>query len=210
MSLPATDEFGQLWTDALEKYKKQTDVDLLKEEIAQQIGACNSADDVVHVLDHEIHAFKEFRAEDSRWGKLRNQVLKPLIDVVLRINDVAAETASSLVSGPPNNYLLSFSLNLTVVCPWRKSRSSRLRRFTSGTLQLQYHLARRLTTLGLLRRLRRASASVMTLFWSSSRSSTAILTVSVSASVNQRPWAKHRGRLPLPYLWNYSTSSPSQ
>jgi hypothetical protein len=108
MSLPLTDEFEHLWTEALEKYKNQTDVDPLRDGIAQRIGACNSTDDVVNVLDQEMHRFKDFRAEDSRWGKLRNQVLKPVIDVILRINDVAAETASSLVGHPPSDRLLFF------------------------------------------------------------------------------------------------------
>jgi hypothetical protein len=170
MSLQLMEEFDQLWTDALEMFKKQTGVDPLRDGIAQRIGACNSTDDVVNVLDQEMCRFKDFRAEDSRWGKLRNQVLKPVIDVILRINDVAAETASSLVSRLHGDRFLSFALTRIIVCSWRKNHLGRLRGFTSGTSLSQYHLACFLTASGLHRRLQRVSASVMTLFWSSSKS----------------------------------------
>jgi hypothetical protein len=121
MSASTTDEFARLWADALEKYKKQTGVDPLRVEVARRIQDCNSTDAVVVVLDDEMLKFKDFRAEDSRWGRLRNQYIKPVIDVVLGINDAAAGAASTLVRCGFSRTSLSVPLITTSVRSWRES-----------------------------------------------------------------------------------------
>jgi hypothetical protein len=94
---PAPDEFAKLWADALAEFKKTTGVDPLTGGIATQLAGCRTSDDVLAKLDDEMRKFDKFRAEDSEWGKLRNEYLKPLVGVVLSVNNVAGEAASAVV-----------------------------------------------------------------------------------------------------------------
>jgi hypothetical protein len=99
MSTPSAlpNEFTELWNDALAKFKESTGVDPLTDKLASPIASCKDADEVMIRLDDEMEAFESFRAEDSRWGKLRNNYIKPLVDFVLTVNDVAGEAASAFV-----------------------------------------------------------------------------------------------------------------
>jgi hypothetical protein len=114
---PAPDEFAQPWVDAHAKFKKSTGVDPSTDHLAKPMASCKTADEVLDKLDDEMEAFKDFRAEDSRWGKLRNNYIKPLIDSLLTINDAAGEAASALVSIPRTG----FCFILTIIV-YRDSR----------------------------------------------------------------------------------------
>jgi hypothetical protein len=96
----ALDEFTQLWADAHAKFKDSTGVDPLTDDLAKTIAGCKTSDEVLDKLEDEMKTFKDFRADDSRWGKLRNKYIKPLIDAVLVVNDVAAEATSAVVRPP--------------------------------------------------------------------------------------------------------------
>jgi hypothetical protein len=98
MSIPAApDDFAKLWADAHAKFKESTGVDPLRDGLAVQLAGCKTSDDVLGKLDDEMKKFDDFRAEDSRWGRLRNDFIKPLLGVVLSVNDVVAEAASAVV-----------------------------------------------------------------------------------------------------------------
>jgi hypothetical protein len=99
-----TDEFAKLWANAHAKFKEETGVDPHTDGLATQLAGCKTSDDVLAKLDDEMKKFEDFRAEDSRWGRLRSDFIKPLIDIVLSVNDVAAEAASTVVRLQLNKY----------------------------------------------------------------------------------------------------------
>ncbi|KZV76368.1 ankyrin [Peniophora sp. CONT] len=92
------DTFRDLWDTALKGYSDKTGIDLLKHDYAELFDECDSAEAVTAVIQDELQNFTKFRAEDSKWGIVR-QKLKMVVNFVLKFNDAVAEAASSHLPG---------------------------------------------------------------------------------------------------------------
>ena len=87
--------FGELWTEALRRYKTETGKNLLELPAAKAFPSDPSSAEVVMKHFEEQHdAFEAFRAR----GKRILGVLKPIVDVVLLIKDCAEGASVSLDS----------------------------------------------------------------------------------------------------------------
>ena len=96
-------DIADLWDNALEVYKQDTKTDLLGCDFADELLQCTSTENVLEIIHNEMDSFKAFRAEESRWGKVR-AVLKRVVDVVLIFNDAVAETGASHVRSRTLSY----------------------------------------------------------------------------------------------------------
>jgi len=87
------DNFVELWTDALERYKEKTGVDIQnrKNEFVQLFDDCKDSADALAVLDG-LPVFKKPIARDS-WRKIKGS-LKKVLDVVIVLNTLAAEVGN--------------------------------------------------------------------------------------------------------------------
>jgi hypothetical protein len=54
---------------ALEAYQKRTKKNLLDHPLASQIQACNTAGDILAVLNQQIQGLDQSRGADERWTK---------------------------------------------------------------------------------------------------------------------------------------------
>jgi hypothetical protein len=101
-------EFEKLWFDALNGFVARTGVDPVKHKLLDDARSLDSPDAIADLLEAELSKFQDFRADDSRWGELRNIYLKPIVFATLRLTDIAGELASSLVRVLPTRfYILS-------------------------------------------------------------------------------------------------------
>jgi hypothetical protein len=94
-------DFGQLWSEAIRRFNERTadhDARLLKGELSTALKRCTTTSVIMDTLEAEMGRFDGFRAADSKWGRLRNDLLKPAVDVILLITETAGELASSFVS----------------------------------------------------------------------------------------------------------------
>lgn len=85
-------DFAQIWNDAKARYKTDTGQDLEEAPFAAELSACNSVDDVVHVLDERSEEFDAFRAH----GKEFRKVIDPVVRVLQFFLDTGAEVAAAV------------------------------------------------------------------------------------------------------------------
>ena len=84
--------FGELWNEALRRYKDETGKDLLELPAAKAFPSNpSSAEEVMKHFEEQNEAFKVFRAS----GKKVLGVLRPIVDVVLLIKDFTEGTSVS-------------------------------------------------------------------------------------------------------------------
>jgi hypothetical protein len=89
---------GELWDDALRVYKSLTGIDLKGDntDLARRLAHCKNESDVLDAIEVAAKAFSKYREGSPRLKKLRN-MLKPVVRVVLLLNDAGAEGATSKV-----------------------------------------------------------------------------------------------------------------
>ncbi|KZV75910.1 hypothetical protein PENSPDRAFT_15420, partial [Peniophora sp. CONT] len=92
-------DFGLLWSDAIQTFNAQLGADDTIGGLTSQLLKCRSAEDVVAVMEQTLNTFNEFRTGDAHWKMLRNK-LKPVIEVVIRLNDAVAEAAAYFPAVP--------------------------------------------------------------------------------------------------------------
>ena len=84
--------FGELWTEALRRYKTETGNDLLELPAAKAFPTNpGSTEEVMKHFKEQNEAFEAFRSR----GKRILGVLKPIVDVVLLIKDCAEDASVS-------------------------------------------------------------------------------------------------------------------
>ena len=83
-----------LWLRALKDYKDKTDIDLMSHPLASFLAAPNSPDSICDAFQTRM---KDFRASHSKWGKFRNDYVKPIVELLLVVNKAAGEIASHFV-----------------------------------------------------------------------------------------------------------------
>ncbi|VDB91507.1 unnamed protein product [Peniophora sp. CBMAI 1063] len=88
------DVLGSLWLQALRNYKAKTGVDPLEDRLLKDLAGRNDVKGILEVFDRRMRDFKEFRASDTKWGKLRDKYLIPAVHTVLTLTDALAEVAS--------------------------------------------------------------------------------------------------------------------
>ncbi|KAF7373268.1 hypothetical protein MSAN_00535700 [Mycena sanguinolenta] len=86
-----------LWDDAFDVYKDRTGIDLRHEnnDFALRLRGCDSAASVLDILQKIASGFLEYREGSQKWRKFRRN-LKPVITVIARFIDAAAEGAASV------------------------------------------------------------------------------------------------------------------
>lgn len=92
------DMFNQLWSDALRKYADRTRIDLTRHSLLEPLSACTSPEDICIVFEDKMKQFANFRASDSKWGKLRNTYIKPAVEVLQLLTSSLKEIADLVVS----------------------------------------------------------------------------------------------------------------
>ncbi|VDB95875.1 unnamed protein product [Peniophora sp. CBMAI 1063] len=85
-------QFEQLWSQTLSDYTKKTDIDLSNHPLADVLSGLQSPEDICDIFQARI---KRFRHDDSRWGRLRNYYVKPIVDALLIINDTLGDAAGA-------------------------------------------------------------------------------------------------------------------
>lgn len=83
-------DFTQLWDDAKARYRNDTGQDLVDVPFAAELRACNSVDDVIHILDGHDEAFDAFRAHGKKFRKL----IDPVVRILQLIMETGAEVAA--------------------------------------------------------------------------------------------------------------------
>ena len=87
--------FQLIFDDALEVYKKRTKKNLLEHPLASQLQACNSSDEILTILQQQVHALDQFQSRDDRWDKW----LGPTVNVLLTLSDTLGEGVSQVSFG---------------------------------------------------------------------------------------------------------------
>ncbi|KIJ34077.1 hypothetical protein M422DRAFT_70295 [Sphaerobolus stellatus SS14] len=91
----SNDETRRLFYKALNMYKVRPDLDPNKDtQLLEELARCASTDDVILALETRIKRLAAFR--NDRWAALREK-LKPVVEGVLRVVNVAGESADSIV-----------------------------------------------------------------------------------------------------------------
>ncbi|KZV62659.1 hypothetical protein PENSPDRAFT_739236 [Peniophora sp. CONT] len=90
--IPVND-FGKLWKDALQRYKEETDRDLLELPIGKTFPPSpSSADEIMRCFEKQNESFKAFR---TRGEKIR-RVLRPIVDIVLVFKECVGDVSHSV------------------------------------------------------------------------------------------------------------------
>ncbi|VDB93432.1 unnamed protein product [Peniophora sp. CBMAI 1063] len=90
-SLPM-DQFEQLWSQALSDYTKKTKIDLSKHPLAKDLAMLTSPEAICDVFQEKM---KRYRKEDTKWGRIRNDYVKPIVNALLIVNETLGETAGN-------------------------------------------------------------------------------------------------------------------
>ena len=85
--------FGTIFNDALEKYKKRTRKDIAAHGLAAQIQSCDSPNAVLTVLQNQVQTFDPSPSANERWTRL----LDPTITVLYAFSGFVSN-----VTGPVN------------------------------------------------------------------------------------------------------------
>ncbi|KAI0032440.1 hypothetical protein K488DRAFT_85862 [Vararia minispora EC-137] len=96
--------FDSLWAKALKDLKMKTGID--------RFVNCQSGDDSLFIVDGKMQRFKKIRAEDSKWGKLRNKYAKPSVDTIINFVGTTGDAASHTMPGG-KAILVGFGVLLT-------------------------------------------------------------------------------------------------
>jgi len=101
-SSPSQSESGselcELWDEALIRFNEKIGVDPQRHKLSRDLKDLKSEKEIVDILEKEAEDFNRFRAPGSRFGQLR-KYLKPIVAVVIRINEVVGEASSSIPGG---------------------------------------------------------------------------------------------------------------
>ena len=94
----SSDDFEELWDDALDDYFARTDVDLSDrdQDLYRRLQSCSSSDSVVRTLDELAVEFRAYRKGSRRSAKIR-PLLSSVARGVLVLIDAGAECAASKV-----------------------------------------------------------------------------------------------------------------
>jgi hypothetical protein len=79
---PPSPTFQDVFDAALVEYTKQTETDLATHPLAVELENCNSADDLLLVLEKRAKAFREFGEGNKRWVK----ILEPTVHVLYMLS----------------------------------------------------------------------------------------------------------------------------
>jgi len=74
--------FESLFHSALEEYKKETNIDLAKHPLANQLERCHSVEAITQAVQEQAQAFRDFRGRDNRLITL----LKNVVQVFYKIS----------------------------------------------------------------------------------------------------------------------------
>ncbi|KIK56184.1 hypothetical protein GYMLUDRAFT_47401 [Collybiopsis luxurians FD-317 M1] len=100
--------FARLWQEAIDRYVHTTHRDLSQLSFREHtLMNCGTPDGVVEMLTDEDDALKEYRDEDSNWGKFRGMVSR-IIDSVWQFAEPVANLANDV--SPDNAFPFSWSL----------------------------------------------------------------------------------------------------
>ncbi|OCH87062.1 hypothetical protein OBBRIDRAFT_182826 [Obba rivulosa] len=79
-------DFQQLFSDALDEYKRQTGTSLDSHPLGDKLKSCNSVDDVVAILTDQSRSFEDFRKKAPLMTRL-----KPIVNVVISVSETLGE-----------------------------------------------------------------------------------------------------------------------
>ena len=82
--------FQLIFDNALKVYEKRTKKNLLKHPLASQLQACNSSDEILTILQQQVHALNQFQSRDDRWDKW----LGPTVNVLHTLSETLGEGVS--------------------------------------------------------------------------------------------------------------------
>ncbi|VDB95871.1 unnamed protein product [Peniophora sp. CBMAI 1063] len=96
------DQFGELWSQALSDYTKKTKIDLSKHPLAKDLAVLDSPEEICDAFRERM---KRYRRDGTKWGRIRNDYVKPIVDALLIINKTLGETAGSFSVVPGGRFL---------------------------------------------------------------------------------------------------------
>jgi hypothetical protein len=79
---PSSPTFQDVFDTALVEYARQTETDLATHPLAVELENCNSADDLLLVLEERAKAFREFGEGNRRWAN----ILEPTVHVLYTLS----------------------------------------------------------------------------------------------------------------------------
>ena len=81
MSLTLTPDVQSLFEAALSEYEKRAGTNLIKSELSSKLKTCNSADDVIAVLQDQAKAFQKYRGDRGTMMKRLKQAVNVLYNL---------------------------------------------------------------------------------------------------------------------------------
>ena len=88
--ITSSSNFQLIINNALDKYKKRTNNDLLAHPLAAQLQSCNSPSDILAVLHQQVQGLGQSQSTDERWSRW----LDPTVDVIYVLSSTLAAGAS--------------------------------------------------------------------------------------------------------------------
>lgn len=68
--------FESLFQSALEEYKKETNIDLVKHPLADQLERCDSVEAITQAVQEQAQAFRDFRGGNNKFITLLKNVVQ--------------------------------------------------------------------------------------------------------------------------------------
>ena len=84
--------FQLVLDNALKAYKKRTKKDLLKHPLADRLRACDSASNILTVLQEQVQELNESQRSNTKW-------LEPTVNVIYAFSETLGEGVGSVCSG---------------------------------------------------------------------------------------------------------------
>jgi hypothetical protein len=81
--------FKPIFDNALKAYKKRTKNDLLKHQLADRLEACNSASNILTVLQEQVQELNQSQRSNTKW-------LDPTVNVLLAFSETLGEGVGSV------------------------------------------------------------------------------------------------------------------
>ena len=84
--------FDSLFQSALEEYKKETNIDLVKHPLSDQLECCDSVEAITQAVQEQAQAFRDFRGGNN---KLVTS-LKNAVQVLYRISSSTVDLGDAI------------------------------------------------------------------------------------------------------------------
>ncbi|KAF8473038.1 hypothetical protein DFH94DRAFT_847050 [Russula ochroleuca] len=120
-TVSSSSNFQLIINNALDKYKKRTQNDLLAHPLAAQLQSCNSPSTIFSVLQQQVQELEQSRSSDERWSRW----LDPTVNTLYALSSTVA-AGVGLVFSPANIIFAAVGVLLSAAKDARASHDTLL------------------------------------------------------------------------------------